>query len=179
MRKTNKIAIATVVIQTKQHLAAVVAQDRMVMLNTLRYPNEIRSPKEFNLPTAGLRGAGINEKEMKMAIALIDNMTERWKQDKYHDSYREDIMARIRAKIKAGQTEEVAETEKEAPPRHRAEVIDLVALLKNSVRQKSGRDKPEHANNRSVVPTPFGKHKSLVRRKDAKPWSIVNAHEPR
>ena len=68
-----------------------------------------------------------------MALRLIDDMADDWKPERYHDTYHEDLMKRIEAKIKAGETEEITEPEKEERPAKGAEVVDLMALLRKSV----------------------------------------------
>jgi len=68
-----------------------------------------------------------------MALTLIDDMADEWQPEKYHDTYHEDLMKRIEEKIKAGQTEEITEPEKEERPAKGADVIDLMSLLKKSV----------------------------------------------
>ena len=66
----------------------------------------------------------------------MKEMEEGWKPQKYKDTYRDDLLARIREKVKAGQTEEITEPAKEGRSRAGAEVIDLMALLKKSVEKK-------------------------------------------
>ena len=68
-----------------------------------------------------------------MALTLIEDMADEWQPEKYRDTYHEDLMQRIEQKIKAGQTEEITEPEKEERPTKGAEVIDLMSLLKKSV----------------------------------------------
>jgi DNA end-binding protein Ku len=67
-----------------------------------------------------------------MAEMLIDGMTGDWDPEKYHDTYRDDLMALIHRKIESGQTEVLDETPVEEPA-PRGEVIDIMALLKKSV----------------------------------------------
>jgi len=141
MKRAGCIAIATVVIQTKQHLAAVLPTDRLLVLNTLRFADEIRDTKDLEVPAAGVKDAGVEEKELKVALQLVESMAGHWQPDKYHDTYREDVLARIEKKVKAGKTEEVAEPEEEAPKRAKAEVIDLMSLLQNSLRKGATRDR--------------------------------------
>ena len=71
-----------------------------------------------------------------MALRLIDDMSEKWKPEKFKDTYRDDLLARIEEKVKAGQTEEITRPEKGAKEKEGAEVIDLMALLKRSVEKK-------------------------------------------
>jgi DNA end-binding protein Ku len=63
-------------------------------------------------------------------------MSEKWKPEKFKDTYRDDLLARIEEKVKAGQTEEITQPEKGRKERGGAEVIDLMALLKKSVERK-------------------------------------------
>jgi DNA end-binding protein Ku len=150
MKQAKRIAVARVVIQTKQHLAAVYPQDRILMLNTLRYADEIRDAAELSFPATGAKGAGVKDNELKMALRLIDEMAEEWKPEKYRDTYREDVLKRVKAKIKAGKTKEVAEPSEGEAPRQKAEVIDLVALLKQSVGKKPGEPRAQSAEVRSL-----------------------------
>ena len=68
-----------------------------------------------------------------MALTLVDDMADKWQPAKYRDTYHEDLLKRIEAKVKAGQIEEITEPEKEERPAKGAEVIDLMSLLKKSV----------------------------------------------
>ena len=132
MAKAGKAGIATVVIRTKQYLAAVVPQGDALVLNTLRYHKELKQAEDVDIPEK-LKGHKPSAKELDMALRLIDDMADDWKPEKYHDTYHEDLLERIEEKIKAGQTEEITEPEKEAHERKGAEVVDLMALLRKSV----------------------------------------------
>ncbi|HET7366303.1 MAG TPA: Ku protein [Burkholderiales bacterium] len=132
MAKAGKAGVATVVIRTKQYLAALMPQDDALILNTLRYDNELKSAKDLDIPDK-LKGHKASSKELDMALTLIDDMADEWRPEKYHDTYHEDLMQRIEAKVKAGQTEEITEPEKEERQAKGAEVIDLMSLLKKSV----------------------------------------------
>lgn len=136
LRKAGKIGIATVVMRTKQHLCALVCVENKIVLNTLRYATEIRSAEELKLPPATLKGAGISDKELQMALSLVDGMSEEWKPEQYHDTYKEDVMAMIKKKIKAGQTKTITAPEKETTAPKASNVVDLVALLQNSLGKK-------------------------------------------
>jgi DNA end-binding protein Ku len=132
MAKAGKAGIATVVIRTKQYLAALVPQDDALVLNTLRYHDELKSANDLDIPEK-LKGHKASSKELDMALTLIDDMADAWQPEKYRDTYHEDLMQRIDAKIKAGQTEEITEPEAEERPAKGAQVIDLMSLLKKSV----------------------------------------------
>jgi DNA end-binding protein Ku len=132
LEKAGKAGIASVVIRTKQYLAALVAQDQLMVLNTLRYADELKAPAELAIPKAK-----VTAKELDMALRLVEDMADEWDPKKYKDTYREDLLKRIKEKVKAGQTEELTEPEEGAgKPAKGAEVIDLMSLLKQSVERK-------------------------------------------
>jgi len=132
MAKAGKAGIATVVIRTKQYLAALVPQGELLILNTLRYHKELKDADDIDLADK-LKGAKVSSKELDMALRLIDDMADEWQPAKYHDTYHEDLLKRIEEKVKAGQTEEITEPEKEQKAAKGADVIDLMALLRKSV----------------------------------------------
>jgi DNA end-binding protein Ku len=142
MKKAGKAGIATVVIRTRQYLAAVLPQDDVLLMDTLRYADEIRAPDELGVPNGALHHKA-SPKEIDMALRLIDDMSEKWRPEKFKDTYRDDLLARIKDKIKQGQTEEITQPEKGEKAPAKAEVIDLMALLKKSVEKKQ--DKPKRA----------------------------------
>ena len=132
LAKAGKVGIATVVIRTRQYLAAVMPQDDLLLMNTLRYADGIRDARELN---PDFSRSKISSKEIDLALRLIRDMEEKWKPAQYKDTYREDLLKRIEEKVKAGQTEEITKPEKEKAAGG-AEVIDLMALLRKSVEGK-------------------------------------------
>jgi DNA end-binding protein Ku len=143
MAKAGKAGIATVVIRTKQYLAALIPHDDALVLNTLRYYKELKKPEDLEIPEK-LKGVKASPKELDMALRLIDDMADEWQPEKYHDTYHDDLLKRIEEKVKAGQTEEITEPEKEAKAAQGADVIDLMSLLKKSVESKKA-PKPKRA----------------------------------
>jgi DNA end-binding protein Ku len=132
LEKAGKAGIASVVIRTKQYLAALVAQDELMVLNTLRYADELKAPADLEIPRAK-----VTAKELDMALRLVEDMAGEWDPKKYKDTYRDDLLKRIKEKVKAGETEELTEPEKDAAkPAKGADVIDLMSLLKQSVERK-------------------------------------------
>ena len=136
LRDVGKIGIANVVIRVKQHLAALVCVGDTIVLNTLRYPDEIRPTDELKIPAADSKAAQVTEKELQMAKALVEGMSEKWKPQQYHDTYREDVMALIKKKIAANQTKTLTEPEPEKEKPAKSNVIDLVSLLQASLGKK-------------------------------------------
>ena len=131
LEKAGKAGIASVVIRTKQYLAALVAQDELLVLNTLRYADELKDPAELEIPKAK-----VTAKELEMAMRLVEDMADEWHPDKYKDTYRDDLLKRIKEKVKAGETEALTAPEKEPRKEKSADVIDLMSLLRKSVEQK-------------------------------------------
>jgi len=144
LEKAGKVGIASVVIRTRQYLAAVMPQDGLLLMNTLRYANEIRDPKDLEIPSSK-----VTAKEVDLALRLISDMEEKWKPAQYKDTYREDLLKRIEEKVKAGQTEEITRPEKEKAAGG-AEVIDLMSLLKQSVEKKPARRASHHRKRRAA-----------------------------
>jgi DNA end-binding protein Ku len=139
LREVGKIGIANVVIRVKQHLAALVCVGDTIVLNTLRYPDEIRPTDELKIPDANSKAAQVTEKELQMAKALVEGMSEKWKPAQYHDTYREDILALVKKKIAANQTKTLTEPEPEEEKPAQSNVIDLVSLLQASLGKKPSR----------------------------------------
>jgi DNA end-binding protein Ku len=139
LRKAGKIGIATVVIRTKQHLCALVCVEDKIVLNTLRYATEIRSAEELKLPPATMKAAGISDKELQMALSLVEGMSDEWKPEQFHDTYKEDVLALVKKKVKAGQTKTITAAEPEEKAPRSSNVVDLVALLQDSLGKRPGK----------------------------------------
>ncbi|AYQ29708.1 MULTISPECIES: Ku protein [unclassified Polaromonas] len=141
--KTQRVGIARVIIQTKQHLAVLVPSGPALILNLLRWGADIRSLEELNLPPVGAKAAGLTDKELAMAKQLVDDMTGKWKPDDFTDSFKDDIMALVKRKAKEGKLESVVQPEEEETEgRSSAKIIDLTELLQRSLR-KGGGDAPK------------------------------------
>jgi DNA end-binding protein Ku len=149
LKATNKIGIATVVIRTRQYLAALIPSGDVIVLNTLRYKNELKSAKDLALPSGNLKASGVSQREIEMAKKLVEEMTEPWKPERYRDTYHDDLMKLIDKRIKAGKTEVITEADAEEHQEKpaRGEVIDLMALLKRSVQAKG-----QASSKRSSIP---------------------------
>jgi DNA end-binding protein Ku len=146
LRSTGRVAVAQVVIRTTQHLAVVVPAERALMLITLRYADELRGTRGLELPAESLKSVGVTAKEVDLAKRLVDDMGEHWKPEEFKDTYHEDLMRRIHEKIKRGETKEITKPERgEAAAPRSAQVIDLAALLKESLAKGAPRKKPVHA----------------------------------
>lgn len=133
LKQTNKVGIAKVVIQTKQHLAVLIPCGPALILNLLRWGGEIRSWEDLKLPPLDAKAAGIKESELKMAKQLIADMAADWSADQFRDSFRDEIMKLVESKAQAGQTATVSKVQDDSSPQRGADVIDLTELLKRSL----------------------------------------------
>jgi DNA end-binding protein Ku len=130
LERTNKVGIARVVISTKQHLAMLIPHGKGLVLNLLRWADEVRD-------TAGLawpgEEVGVSAAELKMAEQLVDAMAGDWQPDLFHDEFRDKLMALVEQKAKEGGLKTVAPLPGEDVPAT-AEVIDLTELLRRSLK---------------------------------------------
>ncbi|KTD07552.1 Ku protein [Legionella jamestowniensis] len=135
LKKTRKVGVAKAMIRTKEYLCLVMPHENALVLNLIRFQQEIRPEDDLKVPTESLRSYKISEREMKMATELIKDMTAPWKPEKYHDDYQEALTKWIEKKS--------AEAEKEAGKKTRErvrkpdDVVDFITLLKKSM----GKDK--------------------------------------
>ncbi|MEA3086274.1 MAG: end-binding protein Ku [Paraburkholderia sp.] len=139
MKASGKIGVASVVLHNKQHLAALIPVGPVLALNTLRWAAEVRDFDEFKLPPDGMKAAGVTARELDMAKKLIDDMSDTWDPAQYHDTFRDDIMALVDRKIRAGKTEEITEVEAPHESRQSADILDLSDLLKRSLGRGKGK----------------------------------------
>ncbi|HSV83453.1 MAG TPA: Ku protein [Ramlibacter sp.] len=129
LARTGKVGIARVVISTKQHLAALMPSDKGLLLDLLRWEDEVRD-------TAGLAWPGedvkVSAAELKMAEQLVAAMAGEWQPDLFHDEFREKLMALVEEKSREGGLRTVAPLPGEEVQTS-AEVIDLTELLRRSL----------------------------------------------
>ncbi|WP_250633941.1 Ku protein [Pinirhizobacter soli] len=136
LKKTNRVGIARVVIRTREYLAAVMAQDNALVMNLLRYPADIIDPEDYGLPEKDTKTYRITPKEMEMAKSLIESMAGTWKPSDYRDEFREKLRKVIEKRLaKKGVTADIEE-EHEAPEDATTNVVDFMALLKQSIAGK-------------------------------------------
>jgi DNA end-binding protein Ku len=131
MAEAGVIGIARVVMHTKEHLAALVPAGPALMLNTLRWSNELRDGSELDLPAAGRKAAGLKDTELAMARRLIDDMTGEFDAERYTDRFADAVRKLIERRVKAGDTEAVEPMEEALP--EASNVVDLAELLKRSL----------------------------------------------
>src|ERR1700730_730888 len=139
---TGKIGIAKVVISNREHLASVKPDGLFLVLELMHFASEVLTPEELNRPKTEL-----NDKELKMAHALIESMSSDWQPEKYRDEYRDAVMEMIEQKAQNKQLPAPAP----AAPRA-TNVVDLVKGLQESInRSQSVRVKRSGSGNGSAT----------------------------
>lgn len=136
LKESGCAGIAKVVIRTKQSLAAIMVRGRMLVLELLRFPHELREAPEDKVPSTDLSDLKISEKELELAGQLIESMRSDWKPESYKDDYENALLEWIDKKIQKGETAPVKHVER-AEEEEGGEVIDMMALLKKSMARAS------------------------------------------
>lgn len=130
----RKVGIAKVVIKTRQYLAGVKALEHALVLELMHFDKELLDAEKLNVP----KKPEVGKREKDMAEALVKSMSSKWDPEKYHDDYREALMEVIEEKVESG-GKEIEEKPKEKKPS--TKVIDLVAVLQESLAQAKGTKK--------------------------------------
>jgi len=138
MRGGSKVAIGSFVIRGRQHFCAILAHEKTLMLNTLRFAEEMVEAKDLDIPAGSARGAKLSTQELATAKLLVKEMTGSWKPQAFKDTYRQDLLRRINEKIRKRQTHELTPPAAEEEERPSAEVIDLMAVLQKSLKSRGG-----------------------------------------
>jgi DNA end-binding protein Ku len=124
LEETGRSAVARVVIRTKERLALIRPYDDTLILETMFWPDEIRSTGSLDVPEGD--EARVRSKELEMARSLVENLSDRFKPGEYRDEYRVALEELIARKLKGEQRS--AKRRKPEP-----KVTDLMEALKRSV----------------------------------------------
>jgi DNA end-binding protein Ku len=172
LAESARVAIAQFVMRGTPHLAAILPAGKGMVLNTLRYADELRDIDALDLPAAK---SAPTAKERALAKRLVDDMSGHFKAGAFHDTYHEDLMKRIREKVKKGETHEITAPDAKGEDKPRsAEVIDLAALLADSLR--GGR--PRARDGGEAAPAARAKAAQAKRRAPAHPRARAPAATP-
>jgi DNA end-binding protein Ku len=122
LRQSGCVGVAKIAMHNREHIVVLRPGPKGILLHTMYYPDEIRQVEEFRTDTSIVK-----EKELAMAKMLIDSLLAEFEPQKYHDAYRENLMAMIQAKVEGKQIVETVET------KHKAPVVDILEALKMSL----------------------------------------------
>ncbi|MGB8463820.1 MAG: Ku protein, partial [Terrimicrobiaceae bacterium] len=143
LMESGKTGIAKVVILSREYLAAVKPDGLFLMLELMHFAHEVLEPDSLKTPSE----KDVSPKELDMAKALIESMTSEWEPAKYKDQYRAAVMELIEEKAR-----KKTPSGKPAAPRMASNVVDLVAVLQESL-QKVGKAKTQPASTGRVRST--------------------------
>lgn len=140
LEKAEKVGLASVVIRTRQYVAALRPFKEGMLLQLMRYEQELRDLADFELPTAQLSKIKASKQERDMAAQLIDGMTDRFDPEQYHDEYHDAVMKMIHDKIESGDMEARDLPDEETPDEEKT-TINFLEVLKQSLEKKSSQRK--------------------------------------
>lgn len=123
MQKANKIGLASFVMHQHPHLAAIKPVGKVIVLNQMRYPSDLRNPRELNLPAA----ESFSKNEMDMALKLIKQNVKPFIPEDLHDTFTDKLEDLIKAKVKGQKPVKNARQQQ-------ATTKDLMAALKASLK---------------------------------------------
>ncbi len=129
------VGVASVVIRTRQHLAALVVRGDALVLDLLRWPHELRGTDGLDIPGTDLDELGVTDKEVALAGQLVDALATEWEPERYVDTYRQRLLALIERKVETGTVE--APPEPAERPEQPGELVDMTELLKRSLEKAS------------------------------------------
>jgi DNA end-binding protein Ku len=132
LRNEGKVAIAKVVIKTRQYLAAVKTQGETLLLELMHFADELVETSALELPTF----PAVGKKEMEMAKTLVGQMTVKWEPHKYKDEYKSAVLGLIEKKVENGGRAPESPTK---TARHPANIVDLAEVLRQSLRETASR----------------------------------------
>ncbi|WP_437223060.1 Ku protein [Planctomicrobium sp. SH661] len=151
MRKSSMVGIAKVVIRTRQYLSAVMPDGDALVLNLMRFPQEVVPASEFEFPGSDLKKYKVTAKEIELAEQLIQGMTASWEPEAYHDEYREALMGLIDKRIKSGKTKVVEDTDEPDEPESHPKTINFMDVLKQSVEKTKPKPKKKTSPKRRAT----------------------------
>jgi DNA end-binding protein Ku len=136
MEDSAKVAIARVVLRSKEHLVAIRPRDGALALETMLFADEVVPPDSLD-ELAAEAEVQTSDRELEMAKQLIDSLTSEFEPEKYRDEYRERVLELIERKAQ-GETVVI-----EAPAEEPQKVPDLMAALEASIASAKGQSKPK------------------------------------
>jgi DNA end-binding protein Ku len=147
LAKTKKVGIAKVIIKTRQYLAGVKPLEHALVLELMHFAEELADAEKLNVPK---KSAEPGKREIDMAKALVESMSAEWNPTKYKDDYRDALLDVIEEKVESG-GKEIEEKPKEKKPS--SKVIDLVAVLQESLAKAHGEGKRKRSARTSKTRT--------------------------
>lgn len=133
LKATGKVGVGRVVLRTKEYLCAVMPQDDALVLEILRFEEEIIDASEYKLPSGKAAEYRVSEKELKMAQQLIESMAGDWKPEEFKDEFRERLTQVIEDRLKSKGLVTNVEGKEDEDEAATTNVVDFMALLQKSL----------------------------------------------
>lgn len=125
LKKSKKVGLCQFVLRSREHLGMIKVSDNLLVLDQLRFQEEIREPTGLKIPSK----EAIKANEVQLAIELIEKLTEHFSPEDYHDTYRKALDRVIKAKIKGQKVKSKGKTPKPT------QVTNLLSTLKASLEE--------------------------------------------
>jgi DNA end-binding protein Ku len=122
LRRTGYVALARVAMHSREHVVILRPGEKGILMHTMYYPDEIRQVDEFRTDKSL-----VQEKELKLALTLVESLAADFEPEKYKDGYRENLKALIAAKVEGREMVQTPQAPKLAP------VVDIMDALKKSL----------------------------------------------
>lgn len=133
LKRMGKVGIAKVAIRAREHIAAVGVRGQALVLNLLRFSNELRAPSALDNAPGSLEDARVRPGEIEIAERLVEDMSSKWDPKEFSDDYAADLMKLVKSRVAAGRTHVIDESEPKRGAKRQADVLDLMPLLKKSL----------------------------------------------
>jgi len=137
--ETDRVAIVKVALRQKENLAVLRVRDKVILLQTMLWPDEIREA-DFSILDDDIE---LRPQELKMAASLVESMAADFEPSEFSDSYRETVIELIDAKLERGESAQLPESEETKSTGKKGEVIDLLTALQRSVNRARGQSDDE------------------------------------
>ena len=149
LKKSGYLAIAKLTMHSREHIVVLRPGKRGLLLHTMYYEDEVRKVEEFRTDTSLVK-----DKELDLAMTLIESLSADFQPEKYKDTYRENVMALIKAKVEGREVVQAAQAQQLAP------VIDIMEALKASLAKKPVRSVTSAEAAPTAEPAPSSKKRS-------------------
>ncbi|MFC3908560.1 Ku protein [Legionella dresdenensis] len=132
LKKTRKVGVAKVIIRKKESLSLILPHENALLLYLVHFSDEIRQEDEISLPKDPAKAYKIADKELKMAEALINEMSTKWQPEKYHNEYRDALREWLDQQVEKKAKKSPQKTKSSV---NEGSVVDFISLLKESMKK--------------------------------------------
>lgn len=124
LKRSDRVGLCRFVLKTREHIGIIKAKDDMIILDQMRYAEEIRDPSDLDIP----KESELGKKELDIAIQFIDELTSPFKSEELHDTYTAELMKMIEAKHQGKEMRTAHTKERKA-----TQAPDIMTQLKESL----------------------------------------------